>query len=250
MGANGMSGEAAYEYQAIARGLRTPSDVEALVDYIAPAYRHLLPRWLPSNRDAAIYETACGPGIMLSYLKRAGYTNASGSDSSACQIELARAAHLNVKLADSIAELEIFPDDYLDCLIAIDFIEHLPKDVLIRFFELAYRKLKRKSSLILRAPNGDSPFVGRNLFGGITHVWAYTAGETRALLQMAGFGMVEFGEEGLALVRRQRWIRVPLMRLANAFLRALIYAATKEKIEFLAPSLYTAAWKPGPPGGG
>ena len=238
-----MSGEAAYDYQAIARGLRNPADVEALTDEMAPAYRHILTGWLPANLDAPIYEMACGPGVMLVYLKRLGYTNISGSDSSACQIDLARAAGLDVKLANSIDELEAHPDARWDCLIAIDFIEHLPKDVLIRFMALALRKLKPGGRLILRAPNGDSPFVGRNLFGGITHIWAYTTGEARGLLRMAGFSRVEFAEESLAMIQRQRWIKVPLMKLAQAFLRGLIQAATREQISLLAPSYFAVAWK-------
>jgi SAM-dependent methyltransferase len=238
-----MNGEAAYDYQAIARGLRSVADVEALTDAMAPAYR-LLTNWLPANLDAAIYEVACGPGAMLIYLRRLGYTDISGSDSSACQIELARNSGLNAKLADSLEELERHPDGRWDCLIAIDFIEHLPKDVLIYFLALAFRKLKCGGRLILRAPNGDSPFVGRNLFGGITHVWAYTTWETRGLLQMAGFGQVDFVEESLALIQRQRWIKVPLMKLAQALLRGLIRAATREQITLLAPSFYAVAWKP------
>jgi len=239
-----MSGEAAYDYQTVARGLHTAADVEALTDQMAPAYRQLLADWLPANRDAAIYEVACGPGVMLVYLKRAGYTNVSGSDSSQCQIELARATGQDVKLADSIEELERHADARWDCLIAIDFVEHLPKDVLIRFLALTCRKLKPGGRLILRAPNGDSPFVGRNLFNGITHVWAYTTIETRALLRMAGYERVEFAEESVALLRQHRWIKVPLMKLAQSLLRGLIRAATREQIQFLAPSIYVAAWKP------
>jgi len=239
-----MNGEAAYAYQATARGLRTVADVEALVDFMAPAYRKLVSRWFPSDRTAAIYEAACGPGIMLRYLKREGYTNLCGSDSSECQIDLARAAGLDVKLADSVAELEKHPDNKWDRIIGVDFVEHLPKDVLLRFYSLAFRKLKPGGGLILRAPNGDSPLVGRNLFGGITHVWAYTAGETRGLLQMAGFAKVEFAEfESRALGRWPSWIKVPIMTLSHALLRKLIHAATREDIEFLASSIYTAGWK-------
>src|SRR5207249_4808144 len=114
------------------------------------------------------------------------------SYSSAPQIELARAACVTVVEADSLTELEQQSDSELDCLIGIDFIEHLPKDTLVHFFSLAFRKLKRDGCLILRAPNGDSPFVGRNLFNDITHVWAYTTVATRALLEMAGFKRMEF----------------------------------------------------------
>ena len=97
--------------------------------------------------------------------------------------------------------------------------------------------------MILRAPNGDSPFAGRNLFNDITHVWAYTSIATRALLQMAGFGRVEFADESSAMIERHRWLKVPLMKCSQALLRFLIRAATRENIKYLSPSIYVAAWK-------
>jgi 2-polyprenyl-3-methyl-5-hydroxy-6-metoxy-1,4-benzoquinol methylase len=238
-----MHSDAYYTYQASARGLNTSADVEALTTRMAPTYRRLLTPWLPSRRDALIYEVACGPGIMLRYLRRQGYTQASGSDSAECQTDLARAAGLAVVRADSIAELKRHPLDRWDCLIAIDFIEHLPKDGLIEFLAECQRTLKPGGCLILRAPNGDSPLVGRNLFNDITHVWAYTSIATRALLEMAGFQRVEFAEESLAGLQRHRWLKVPLMQLAQAILRRLIRAATREDVRWLHPSIYVCAWK-------
>ena len=91
--------------------------------------------------------------------------------------------------------------------------------------------------------NGDSPFAGRNLFNDITHVWAYTSIATRALLQMAGFGRVEFADESSAMIERHRWLKVPLMKCSQALLRFLIRAATRENIKYLSPSIYVAAWK-------
>src|SRR5438093_9616198 len=129
---------------------------------------------------------------MLRFWKQQGYTDIAGSDSSACQIDLAKSAGLSVLRGDSLAELQAHPDNRWDCLFAIDFIEHLPKDKLIDFLAQSWRTLKPGGCLILRAPNGDSPLVGRNLFNDITHFWAYTSIATRALLGMAGFTRVQF----------------------------------------------------------
>lgn len=238
-----MNGNAYYHYQATARGLNTHADVEALTDRHAPMYRQLLAGWLPARRDAAIYEVACGPGILLRYLRREGYTQLAGSDLSDCQIALAQAAGLPVVKADSLAELKRQPADSWDCLFAIDFIEHLPKDVLIDFLAESQRTLKPGGRLILRAPNGDSPFVGRNLFNDITHFWAYTTVAMQALLQMAGFADVAFADESCASLQKQRWLKAPLLRLAQTTLRGLIRAATREDIRWLNPSIYVCATK-------
>lgn len=180
---------------------------------------------------------------MLRYLKRAGYTHLAGSDSSQPQIDLARSAGLEVVLGDSLEELKKHSQKTWDCLIAIDFIEHLPKDVLIRFLEESHRTLASGGRLIMRAPNGDSPFVGRNLFNDITHVWAYTTIATRVLLQMAGFQRVEFVDESLAMLERHRWLKVPLMKFSQRLLRMVIRAAVREEIRYLNPSIYICAWK-------
>ncbi len=238
-----MSGQAYYSYQSQARGLNSNADVEALTTAMFPVYDRLLPQWLPSQRDAAIYEIACGPGIMLRYLTRRGYTTLRGSDSSECQIELARSAGLAVNLADSLSELKQHRADNWDCLIAIDFVEHLPKDILISFLGESHRTLKKGGVLILRAPNGDSPLVGRNLFNDITHYWAYTTVATKTLLEMAGFKNIAFADEGIASLQKYRWIKVPLMLLSQKLCRILIRTATREDVRYLSPSIYIAAWK-------
>jgi SAM-dependent methyltransferase len=238
-----MSGSNYYEYQAQARGLLTASSVDSLAKDVAPVYRRLLSKWLPEMGDAAIYEVACGPGIMLRHLRAEGYTNLAGSDFSPCQIDLAREAGLPVTLADSLSQLKLCPPASWDCLIAIDFIEHLPKETLVDFLAESYRTLKPGGRLILRAPNGDSPFCGRNLFNDITHIWAYTSIAARALLQMAGFRHVEFADESLASIREQRWLKVPLMKFSQTALRALIRMATREQIQWLSPSIFICASK-------
>src|SRR6185503_8767911 len=93
-------------------------------------------------------------------------------------------------------------------------------------------------SLILRLPNGDSPFVGRNLFNDITHVWTYTPNCLNSLAEMHGFSRTEFMDESATAIRDQRWLKVPLAKLSAAILRALIQAATREKITHLSPNLW------------
>jgi SAM-dependent methyltransferase len=148
-----------------------------------------------------------------------------------------------VVLGDSLQQLNHCPAETWDCLIAIDFIEHLPKDVLLQFLAESRRVLKPGGCLILRAPNGDSPFVGRNLFNDITHYWAYTTIATQALLEMNGFRKVEFVDESLPSLQRGRWLKVPLMKLAQSILRFVIRSATREHVRYQSPSIYIAAWK-------
>ena len=238
-----VEGAAYYDCQAQARGIATVADVQDLARRQAPVYRRILRRWLPASRDAAIYEAACGPGILLHFLRDEGYRNLSGSDSSGPVIALARQAQLPVALADSIEDLRRYPAATWDCIVAIDFVEHLPKDRLLEFFAETARTVKSGGVLILRAPNADSPLVTRNLFNDITHYWAYTTVATRALLSAAGFGRTECVDESLAAVTRLRWVALPVMMLSRALIRALLWAATRENVRHLGASVFVAAWR-------
>lgn len=233
-----MSTNEYYIHQSKARGIYSETDIEALVADLAPVYSRVLRDWLPADRKAYIYEAACGPGILIRWLKKQGYSNITATDRSAPEIALAQRTGLEVLTADSIEDLTKRAEASFDCVIAIDFIEHLPRDSMLDFLRSCHRVLKQDGSLILRAPNGDSPVVGRNLFNDITHVWAYTTIALRALAQIAGFGKIEFVDDTVASVRNPRWLKVPLMRVAQILFKLFFHLSTREKLECVGASYY------------
>lgn len=232
-----------YSFQAVARGLHTLDDVQEIVAANKRLYDTVVLPWLPADRKAAIYEVACGPGIFLHWLKSQGYTNASGSDSSDVQIALARVGQLDAELADSIGKLRGFAAESLDCIVGLDFYEHLPKEVLLDFLFESFRVIKPGGRLILKGPNGDSPVLGRALYNDITHVTALTSIAFHALLTMAGFKRTAFADDTLASIQKQRLVRVPLAWIAQRLLRTLIRFATRENIQCLSASFLLCAWK-------
>lgn len=238
-----MKVEEYYEYQGTARGLRTVEDVMAALKVKARLYDRLIRDWLPDKRDAAIYEVACGPGIFLHWLRSHQYHNATGSDSSKKEIDLAKAGNLPVKLADSLAELRAMPPESYDCIIGFDFYEHLPKDVMLDFLGECQRVLRPKGILLLRGPNGDSPVIGRSLFNDITHQWAVTSTAFRALLEMVGFRQIEFRDDALASIEQKRILKLPFAWMAQQILRALLRSATREDIRCLSASFFIRAVK-------
>ncbi|HON08953.1 MAG TPA: class I SAM-dependent methyltransferase, partial [Verrucomicrobiota bacterium] len=147
------------------------------------------------------------------------------------------------KVADSILELESFAPETFDCLVGIDFIEHISKDVAMKFLQQASRVLKNNGILILRMPNGDSPFVGRNLFNDITHQWAYTTVAIQSLLFVSGFSKASFADEAEASVSCCRCVKIPLMKIAQCVFKFLTRAATREQIQYLSPSIFVFARK-------
>jgi SAM-dependent methyltransferase len=232
-----------YERQAIARGHVSPEDVLANVALNSGMYDRILLPWLPRDRNKFVYEVACGAGICLKWLATRGYANSAGSDSSDVQIALAKANGMNVSLQDALADLGSRPDGSIDCLIALDFYEHLPKEVLLDFLKDAYRVLAPGGKLILRGPNGDSPLLGRALYNDITHCWALTSVAFNALLRMFEFSMTEFKDDTLARFDRRRWLRVPLAWLAQQVLHWLFRLATRENIRYFSSSFFICATK-------
>ncbi|MDB6174723.1 MAG: Methyltransferase type 12 [Chthoniobacteraceae bacterium] len=238
-----MNVSAFYAYQTAARGLNSLQDVLLAVRDQSPIYDDLVSEWLPEDKNSRIYEVACGSGIFLHWLKNLGYKNMEGSDSSEAQILLAQAGGLPVKLADSIGELRGRAAGSLDCIVGLDFYEHLPKEVFLDFISECHRTLAPGGRLILRGPNGDSPVVGRALFNDITHYWALTTTALTALLQMTGFHKVLFKDDTLASIRYKRWIKLPFAWLAQHAYRTLIRLATRENIRVLSSSMFFCAWK-------
>jgi len=59
-----------------------------------------------------------------------------------------------------------------------------------------------------------------------------------------GYGAVAFVDETLPSIRERRWLKVPLARLAQAALRLIVRAATREELTCLSPSFYVGAWRP------
>jgi cyclopropane fatty-acyl-phospholipid synthase-like methyltransferase len=150
-----------------------------------------------------------------------------------------------VRAVDSVADLAAAPAGQFEAIIAIDFIEHLPREVLLNFIRHAAHALKPDGVLIVRGPNGDSPFVGRNLFNDITHCWAYTSIAFRALTQIAGFAECRFIDDTVVSVYRHRWLKVPLMQLAQFLTKRWIRLMTRESIDMLGSSYYACARKVG-----
>jgi len=227
-----------YKFQAEARGVRSLEDVRRLAEQKAYLYDQIVRAWLPADPTRPVAELACGHGSFLHWLKSKNFTSVAGVDSSAEQVALARQAGARVDEDDVNRWLARQPQGHFAALVAIDLVEHLPKDDFMEFLRAARAALAPGGSLILRLPNGDSPFVGRNLFNDITHVWTYTPNCLNSLAQMHGYAGTEFVDEGAAAIRDHRWLKVPLAKLSALALRVMTQAATREKPDLWSPNLW------------
>jgi 2-polyprenyl-3-methyl-5-hydroxy-6-metoxy-1,4-benzoquinol methylase len=147
-----------------------------------------LGKWLPADRAARILDFGCGDGTLLSIAERLGYERLHGVDASPGLIRLARkATRAELSLGDGLDYLARAAPGSFEAIVAFDVLEHLTRDELLAWARQASRVLAPNGVAIIHVPNGASPFVGRTLWGDLTHERAFTAHSLGQLLRPLGF---------------------------------------------------------------
>jgi SAM-dependent methyltransferase len=85
----------------------------------------------------------------------------------------------------------------VDFVTALNFFEHLSKDILLTVLHEIRRVLRPGGMLVAMVPNAISPFGGLTRYWDITHEWACVPNNFRQLAALTGFDSnVEFRECG------------------------------------------------------
>jgi 2-polyprenyl-3-methyl-5-hydroxy-6-metoxy-1,4-benzoquinol methylase len=171
-------------------------------------------RGLPS--DAAIIDIGCGAGQMLQLLKDHGFTNVSGIDVSAEQVDLLAGRGLNASVCDVSEHLRESKAGF-DAIIALDFVEHFDKSEQIPLFDDIYAALRPGGRLVIETPNGNGLFAAQVVYGDLTHLTIFSEGSLSQILRLAGFEGIEFYETGPAPKDLKGKIRVLLWRIIRLF---------------------------------
>ncbi len=95
--------------------------------------------WFEGLND--VLDVGCGRGELLEIFKENGI-GARGVDTNVEMVNECNKLGLNVTEGDALAYLESLDDKSLGGVTAIQLVEHLPVDVMAKFFQLAYSKLK------------------------------------------------------------------------------------------------------------
>ncbi|HWF44504.1 MAG TPA: class I SAM-dependent methyltransferase [Candidatus Kapabacteria bacterium] len=174
-----------------------PENAATTAAELAHYYQWCDERYYPFLRSlpksAAILEFGCGHGRMLNYLHQKGFRNVKGIDISDEQIALADAQGLDAEIADVFTFLEA-ESTPLDCIIAIDFVEHFSKEELYRLFTLAHDRLTKNGLFLVQTVNGEGLFPRQIIYGDLTHSTILTPGSMQQLLQATGFSDTRFAE--------------------------------------------------------
>ncbi len=206
-------------------------------DYFAPL--------LPIDKAARVADLGCGFGSFLYFLRKAGYRNIEGVDVSLEQVGAARQLGIrNVFHGDCWEFLEGRPGE-LDCITAMDLLEHFPKEEVLALLEAIHRSLKPGGLLLLRVPNADGPFGAKILYSDFTHELAFTPASIRQVLAAAGFARIEVRSEGPrvhGLISAARWVAWKFV--AASLLLCLAAETGRIQGHILTQNLIAAARKP------
>jgi 2-polyprenyl-3-methyl-5-hydroxy-6-metoxy-1,4-benzoquinol methylase len=172
----------------------------------AKGLERVLRHWLPKDRSARILDAACGVGYAVHMLQRLGYANAEGVDVSPDQVRQARQWGLPVTEADALALLSSQPGSW-DCILALDFVEHLTKDELFTFLDAARKALRPTGRLIVKTPNANSPVGPRARYRDLTHELIFTEQSLREAFLTCGLRVVEITGERLSPFTPLGWLR-------------------------------------------
>ncbi len=195
---------------------QSPVFDRATARHAAQAFDEYFKSWLPENKEAQILDLGCGSGKWLYYLSDRGYHNLTGVDLSAEQVDLARQVTADVVVENALAFLPRNQQKF-DLITAFDLIEHLQKDEVINFLDLAADSLRPGGRLILQTPNADSPWAASIRYADFTHEVGFTPALLEKLLTGAGFVSVDAREQapipfGYSVKSSIRWFGWRMIR--------------------------------------
>lgn len=159
------------------------------------AYGYYLRGWLPESTDARIVDVACGYGRLLYFLRERGYRHITGVDISRDQVARAREVVPDVQQMNALDFLGAHRAEF-DLITALDLIEHLTKDEVLRFLDGCLAALKAGGWFVLQTPNADNPFGMASRYHDLTHEVCLNPNALGRLLVQAGFRQIEVREVG------------------------------------------------------
>ncbi len=164
-----------------------PDDVEKGYGTFYKFYKNNYLKYIPDRQNAKILVISCGPGYFVNLLKVEGYTDVLGIDSGPEKIKHAQNKGLNCRLEAAFPFLQKNESPF-DVIIAEQELNHLTKDEIFDFLDLAKKNLSDEGTLIVHSLNGANPMTGAEaLAQNIDHFNTLTEISLNQILKHAGY---------------------------------------------------------------
>lgn len=161
-----------------------------------------------------VLDIGCGRGEFLEVLATYGIRG-RGVDVNHAMVESCRLRGLEVAEGEAVAYLESLPDESLGGALAVQVVEHLQADQLVRMLEVAYHKLRPGSRFAIETINPACWYAFfASYIRDITHVHPIHPDTLRYLMIASGFQRVEI-QYREPYPERSKLQPVPAQRLAN-----------------------------------
>jgi 2-polyprenyl-3-methyl-5-hydroxy-6-metoxy-1,4-benzoquinol methylase len=208
-----------------------------------PYLSSLIKKYIPSKKDIAVLDLACGHGSLVYCLKQLGYTNVQGVDISAEQVSLAHDLGLNEIKCQDIKEFLLDKTNSFDVIFLMDILEHFTKQELFDYLDIVYLSLKQGGIVVIHVPNGEGVFGMRIRFGDLTHENCFTSQSMNQALTTCGFDGILCYEDKPIVHGFKSFIRSILWEVLSLPYRLLLIAETGNTEMILSQNMLVVARK-------
>lgn len=229
--------------QAAARTIRNEIDTaDEILRPQTPHIKYFITHHIPPDRGARIMDLGCGDGILLHFLRRAGYHNVIGCEVSPEQVARAhRLGVTDVQQGTIDAFLAAAGDASVDVILLIDVLEHLTREELFQTLDGVFRVLRPGGLCIAHVPNAEGIFGARIRYGDLTHEQAFTAKSSTQVLRTIGFSEVRCFEDRPIVHGLKSLLRRIVWDVGSLPHRVLLAAETGERGFILSQNLLVKA---------
>lgn len=138
----------------------------------------------------AVCEVGFGNGQLLAYLQGRNFI-VNGTEIQDALIDRARRKGINA--TKNIEDFD--PGLKFNLILAIDVLEHIPQNEIPIFLQSLKGRLLNNGKILLRFPNGDSPYGLRNQHGDFTHITTIGSKKISFLARSAGLEIYSISGE-------------------------------------------------------
>ena len=166
---------------------KSPEHAEEMAEYLMKELAPLL----PCERSSRIVDVGCGYGFALRALRKLGFENVQGVETSIQQADQARRGGLNVEVSDDTPGWLTARPSQFSVVILRDVLEHVPVARQITLLRSIYRALAPDGRVIVQVPNANAILAARWRYNDFTHYSSFTEHSLFFALRNAGFGDIE-----------------------------------------------------------